>query len=301
MKRIWKWTGIGVGVLVAGLIVVAAVLYIIGDRRLGRRYDVAVAPLVIPTDEAAIARGRHLVEAVTLCHGCHGDDLGGGVLVDDPLIATIYASNLTAGRGGIGARYTDADFVRAIRHGVNPDGRGLMIMHSDAYHHLGREDLAAIIAYVKSVPPVDREVPATHGAPLGKVLVALGLFDRETMPLIAAERIDHAAPLVPAPPAAVTAEYGRYLVSVALCAMCHGRDLRGGPPIEKGMPPAPNIAVYGAPTGWSAEQFLSTLRTGVTPAGRALDPEAMPWEVFGLMTDDELGAIRRYLTTLATP
>jgi mono/diheme cytochrome c family protein len=174
-----------------------------------------------------------------------------------------------------------------------------MIMHSDAYHNLSATDLAAIVAYIRSVPPVDTVLPATRGGVLGRVFVALGMFDRAAMPLIPAEVIDHDAPLAAAPAPGPTAEYGRYLVSIGLCRMCHGADLRGGPPIEEGSPPGPNIAAYGAPGGWSDDAFVTTIRTGLTPYGKALDREAMPWEVYARMTDEELTAIWRYVTSLA--
>jgi cytochrome c553 len=290
-----KWAGVALVAALAVLFLAAVVLYFRGGARFNRLYDLQVADVPIPTDEAAIARGRHLAEAVTLCNACHGDDLGGTVIMDGPNIATIVASNLTSGRGGVGRTYADVDYVRAIRHGVNRDGRGLMIMHSDAYHRLGRDDLAAIVAYVKSVPPVDRENPPTRGAALGRVLLALGLFDMEAMPLFPAEVIDHAAPLAETPPPGVTPEYGQYLASIALCAMCHGSDFKGAPPIEEGAPPGPNIAVYGLDDPWSEDQFITAIRTGTTPYGRPLNPEAMPWQIYGRMTDDELRAIRRYL------
>lgn len=297
MRRVIRWVAVTLGIFVSIVAVVAVVLYIRGGSRLFRTYDIPVASLDIPTDDQAIARGRHLAQAVTLCAACHGDDLSGKVLFDEPRIATVYASNLTSGRGGVGNTYRDADYVRAIRHGVNPDGRGLMIMHSDAYHRLSQEDLVAIIAYIKSVPPVDREVPATSPAALGRILVALGLFDSEQVPLIPAELIDHEAPFAVAPPEGANAEYGRYLVSIGLCTMCHGSNLRGGPPIEEGAPPGPNIAAYGAP-GVLEERFVSTMRTGVTPYGRVLDAEAMPWKVYANMTDEELGAVWRYLMSV---
>ncbi len=299
MRKLVRWVALAAAGLLVLIIVVGAALYFMGGARLGRTYDPQVARIPIPTDSASVARGGHLVEAVTLCHGCHGEDLAGGVLVDEPGIARIYASNLTSGRGGVGGVYTDVDWVRAIRHGVNPEGRGLMIMHSDAYQKLGMADLAAIVAYVKSVPPVDREHPPTRGAALGKVFIALGLFDTESMPLIPAEVIDHTAPLPQVPSPSVTADYGRYLVSVSLCAMCHGPTMTGGPPIEEGAPAAPSVATYGETDGWSEEQFLGTIRTGVTPDGRALDPEHMPWTVYARMTDDELRAIRMYLAAVA--
>lgn len=298
MIKALKWAGIGLAGLVLLAAVAAAILYVRGGARINRTYDIAVAAVPVPTDSATVARGRRLAEAVTLCTGCHGDDLAGEVLIDEPMMATVYASNLTAGRGGVGTTYEDADYVRAIRHGVNDAGRGLMIMHSDAYHNLSAADLGAIIAFVRSMPAVDKEHPETRGGPLGRIFVALGMFDRESMPLIPAETIDHDAPFADPPTPAKTAAYGRYLVSLALCSMCHGDDFQGGPPMEEGAPLAPNIAALAAPGAWSEEQFIGTLRTGVTPYGKALDADVMPWERYGGMTDEELGAIWRYLVSL---
>ena len=299
MRKVARWTLIGAGSVAAVVVLAAGVLYIKGSVRLNRTYDIAVDAIRTgsPVD-SAISRGRHLAEAVTLCQACHGETLAGQAIVDEPGIATIYASNLTSGRGGTGSRYTDADYVRAIRHGVNPDGRGLMIMHSDAYNNLTETDLAGLIAYVKSVAPVDNEVPPVRAAILGRIFVGLGLFDMESMPLIPAEVIDHARPVPAGPLPAVSVEYGRYLVSIAMCRLCHGPDLAGGPPIEEGAPPSPNIAVYGQPGGWSDEQFMNTLRSGVTPYGKTLNGEAMPWEVYRRMTDDELMAVWSYVKTV---
>ncbi len=300
MKRFLKWGSIALAVLVGLAAVTAVALFVFGGARLNRSWDVPVAAVVVPTDEESIARGRHLVESIALCSACHSSDLGGELLFEEPGIASVYASNLTAGRGGVGGMYSDADFVRAIRHGINADGRGLMIMHSDAYNGMGLEDLGAVIAYVRSVPPVDRELPSRKTEPLGRVMVALGLFDTENMPLIPAEIIDHERPIPAVPPRGVTAEYGSYLASLALCAMCHGRELTGGPPVEPGAPLPPNIAAYAAPGGWSEEQFIRTIRTGATPYGKALDPAHMPWNVYSGMTDDELAAIWRYIGSVAS-
>ncbi len=298
MRRFVKWAGIGLAGLVGLLALAVAVLYIAGGARLNRSYDIQVEAISIPSGEAALARGRHLVEAVTFCQACHGEDLGGTVLEAEPGIFTLAPSNLTAGRGGVGATYTDADYVRAIRHGVNPEGRGLLIMHSDYYHNLSAPDLGAIIAYIRSLTPVDNSEARTQVAPLGRIMIALGLFDMESMPLIPAELIDHSAPFAVPPPPGMTDGYGQYLVSIALCSLCHGPSLTGAPPIEPGLPAGPDLTISGAPGGWSEAQFVSTLRTGVTPTGRALDPEHMPWEYYRNMTDDELEAIWRYLQSL---
>lgn len=67
----------------------------------------------------------------------------------------------------------DLYYVRAIRHGVNPQGRGLLIMHSDAYHNLSEVDLGALIAYLKSLPPVDNVLPDRRIELLGRMIMAV--------------------------------------------------------------------------------------------------------------------------------
>lgn len=300
MKRVLKWVGIALAGLVGLLVLASVVLYIIGSNRLNETHEIQLENVAIPTSESAIARGQHLVEALTFCRGCHGDELEGKAFIDEPMMATVYAPNLTSGQGGVGATYTDADYVGAIRHGVNQEGRGLMIMHSDAFHNLSEEDLGAVIAYVKSVPPVDKAIPDRRLLPLGRIFVALGFFDSEAIPLISAEVIDHGAPFAARPEVGATAEYGQYLISITLCAMCHGSELRGGPPLEEGMPAGPGIVAYGAPGGWSEEQFVTTIRTGVTPSGKELDPEFMPWDIYANLTDDELAAMWQYIASISS-
>lgn len=298
MKKVLRWIGIALGSLVALLVVAAVVLYILGSARINRTYDIQPEAIAIPTDAAAIARGKHLVEALTFCGGCHGENFGGDAFEDEPMIATFYANNLTSGRGGVGATYSDADYVRAIRHGINPQGRGFMIMHSDVYHNLSQQDLGAMIAYLKSVPAVDNELPEFKIYPLGNIMVALGVFDSEALPLIPAELIDHNAPFKEMPAQGTTVEYGGYLMSITLCHMCHGSDLAGGPPLEPDMLPAPNLTPGGELGGWSEANFIQTMRTGVSPDGDKINPDFMPWDMYANMTDEELKSLWLYLQSL---
>jgi len=151
MKNLLKWIGIAFGGLVGLLVLASVVLYVIGSARLNKTHEIQLENIAILTSESAITRGQHLVEVLTFCQACHGDNLEGEVFIDESIIATVYAPNLTSGQGGVGAIYTDADYVGAIRHGVNPEARGLMIMHSDVFHNLSQEDLGAVIAYTKSL------------------------------------------------------------------------------------------------------------------------------------------------------
>jgi len=139
------------------------------------RFDVPRVAVAVPADAAAVARGRHLSEAVAVCTVCHGDDLGGRLAFEHPLLGRGYTPNLTAGRGGIGAAYDAADWDRALRHGVDRSGRGLLFMPVDHYQHLSDADLGAMIAYYRSMPPVDNERTGLELTLLARTMIDLGL------------------------------------------------------------------------------------------------------------------------------
>lgn len=294
MRTGLKWIGIGLGSLLALAVIAASVLVAIGSSKLNRSYQIAPETLALSTPEDALARGRHLEVAVLGCTDCHGADLAGDLLLEEPGLFEVHAPNLTSGAGGVAARYDDADWVRAIRHGVDPDGRGLLFMPAEVFNELSSEDLASIIAYVRSFPPVDNAVPSPSISPLGRIVIGLGQLP-ETL-LVPASGIDHDAPITDRVVPAATAEYGSYLASIAYCTLCHGQNLSGGafPYPDPDAPPVPSLAAAG---GWTAEQFMATLRTGITPSGEILDEEYMPWGDFD-MTDEELTAIWLHVRAL---
>jgi mono/diheme cytochrome c family protein len=272
------------------MVLTGAAIYVFSDRSLNRTWEVTPEPLAILSDSATLARGRHLVTVRLLCTDCHGPDLGGHVVIDGMPFGRFVAPNLTP--GGVGAAYSDADWVRSIRHGIRPNGKSLLFMPSDVFAHLGAEDLAAVIAYIKTVPAVSRTNPATELGPVGRMLVATN-----KAPLVMAKLIDHDAPIPTAPPEGVTVEYGRYLVASGGCPACHGPNLSGGKiagsPED---PPATNLT----PTGigeWSEADFLRAFREGKRPNGTDIHP-FMPWKTLGGMTDAELQAIYQYLKTV---
>ena len=181
------------GLVVAGAALViglaAGAIYYISTTRLNQKVDVPTESVAIPTDITAIQRGQHLASAVAACAECHGPNLAGKVQVDDPLLARIVAPNLTRGRGGVGATFTNADFVRAIRYGVDPSGRQLLLMPSDDFNTFSDPDLGAIIAYIRSLPPINTALPPNDIRALGLLLFALG-----QLPLQPAANIDRLAP-----------------------------------------------------------------------------------------------------------
>ena len=210
-------------------------------------------------------------------------------------MAILAAPNLTSGQGGVSSNYTtDADWERAIRHDVRPDGTGLLIMPSQHFTHYSDEDVAALIAYLKSVPPADNELPSRTFGPMGRMLVALGAFP------FASELIDQTAAHTPSAPSGVTEERGHYLTQISACAECHGEGLVGRSPeeAEEGPPAGPNLTPSGELASWSEADFIQTIRTGVTPAGEQLDPMEMPWPNYSRFPDDDLKAIYFYLQSL---
>ena len=293
MKKVFKWIGIGIGSLVGLILLVALVLFFIGNARLNKSYDFPPSDITLPTDEASLEFGKHRAEV--LCAGCHGPDLSGieNWFSAGPL-GTIDSANLTSGEGGFGREATSVeDYVRAIRHGIDPEGKPIFMPAVVSTAYLSDEDLAAIIAYVKSVPPVDHVTHGQNFTPLAKIMLAAGMLDK-----LPVETVSHAT-RVSAPPQGVNKEYGEYMVNTNDCRICHGPKLNGGPfPDPTITKISPNLTPGGELAAWTEEQFIMALRTGVTPSGHNLDNQFMPWKGYSKFYDDELMAMWLYLQSL---
>src|SRR5690606_35313417 len=71
---------------------------------------------------SAIERGRHLVRARYACADCHGEDLSGGVMIDDPAMGRLLGPNLTSGKCSIVSDYTPSDWVHLVLRCLRPAG-----------------------------------------------------------------------------------------------------------------------------------------------------------------------------------
>jgi mono/diheme cytochrome c family protein len=245
--------------------------------------------------ERAIERGRHLLEARYGCTGCHGDNFGGGVMVDAAPIGRLFGPNLTTGSGSRTVTFTPADWDRIVRHGILPGGRPA-VMPAEDFQRMADQELSDIITYIRTVPPVDTVMPPRSFGPLGKVLAATGQF------VLAATIIEsHDAVHVVAPPeAAVTLEFGRHLAGP--CMGCHRADLGGGP-IVGGDPawvPARNLTPDATGlAGWTYEQFTTAMRQATRPDGTALRaPMTFVQPYAQRMTDVELEALWLYIQSV---
>jgi mono/diheme cytochrome c family protein len=275
------------------LIIVASigVIYGASSYRLSRKHAVTVREIPIPSDAVTVQRGHHLV-TTRGCMDCHGADLGGAKVIDDAMAGKIHGANLTRGAGGLPADYSDVDFLRAIRHGVTRDGRPLVLMPSQEYTTLSDEDVSAMIAYLKTVPAVDRPRGQVSPGPIVRLLMVLGEVK------LATEEIDHNATQLAAITPAVSVEYGKYLA--AACIGCHGPNLSGGkiPGAPPDWPAAENLTPHESTRirEWTETQFVDVLRTQQRPDGSKLHP-VMP-AAFGQMNDVEIKALWAYIRTL---
>jgi mono/diheme cytochrome c family protein len=290
MKRALKTVGIVLMTLVvAGVVTVGAMIQW-SRSSLERVYDVDGVDLTLPTDPVSIEDGHRMFRAYG-CAECHGADGGGRELMTEGP-AYIAPPNITA----IATVWPTSSFDLAVRHGVSSSGRPYILMPAHEYWGLDDESLARIVAYIRTLPPVDRSNPPSEVYLLGHFLHAIDAF-----PLVPAERVDHHARR---PPLGVrgTLGFGQWIGRA--CTGCHGDHLSGG------QIPGTDPAVLGTPrnitpdqaTGigaWGDDDLRAALREGRTPDGGTLNTAFMPWETaYQYLTDDEIHSLWLYLQTV---
>jgi mono/diheme cytochrome c family protein len=262
------------------------------DSSMNKVYDLPVKPLERSTDEAVLARGQHLSEAIVACVNadCHGPDLGGGKTLEFGPLGKVTGPNISA--GGLGAAYSDGELVRLIRHGVKKDGRSVRFMPSHEINWLPDADLAAVISYLRTLPPSNKPNGPTELGLMAKIVDRLDLISLDV-----ARHIDHANIEI-APPPAPTAAYGRFVVRG--CTGCHGERLSGGPiPAAPPELPVPlNLTPHETGLkGWTYEDFDRLLTTGMRKNGKKLDP-FMPISAYVKMDETEKKALWAHLSSL---
>src|SRR5437773_3867395 len=278
---------IGLYVIVA-LIAIAALLallaHVLSERKRQRTIEVPVDALAFVSDDASIARGKHLFMSRG-CAECHGENGGGHVVIDQGGMF-IKSPNITRRAGSAAANYGEVDWVRTIRHGIKPDKHPMILMPSADYNQMTNADLAALIAYARSLPPVDGEGAVIQLPLIVKALYAVGKVKDD------ADTIDHTRPPPNPVPDAVTPENGAYVANI--CIGCHGPGLSGGeiPGAPPDWPPAANLtpgngsamARYDTPN-----KFAAMLRTAKRPDGSDVS-SVMPFATLRNLSDTEVGA-----------
>lgn len=292
MKRWVKWISGGLGVLVvlaAGAAVVGTQL---AERKSQRQIKVNVQPVIFPNDAAALERGKYLFNSRG-CTDCHGANGAGREFINDGKGLRLAGANISPGEGNVVARYTPEDWVRTLRHGVKPDGRPLFLMPSEDYNRFTDADLGALVAYVRSLPPVK------GGAAVVELSLPVKLLYGFDAIKDSAQKIDHALPPATAVAEGVTAAHGAYVVN--MCIGCHGPGLSGGkiPGTPPDWAPAANLTPGegSVMTRYKdAGQFVAMLRSGKRPDGTAVT--VMPFESLRELNDVDAQALYAYLKTV---
>lgn len=280
------------GIILLLLIPIIGYLFIASniDQRAVRKYTFKDEVIVIDTTKQNIQRGAHLIE-IKGCTDCHGKDLSGKVFLNETGLGLISASNLTKGKGGLASDYGVKEWVLALKHGVNKDGKPLLFMPSHETALLSKQDINAIISYCERIKNVDRVLPESKIGPLVKILT---YYDK--MPLLPVEMIDHEKPMILQAEKNVGIAQGAYLA--VSCRGCHRDNMDGGDPLVPGMPSVPSITKRGNLKNWNAEEFRIALKTGKTPSGHQMKNDEMPWKMTGKYTDDEIQSLYLYLKSL---
>jgi mono/diheme cytochrome c family protein len=285
MKAV-KFLALALAGLLGLLIVLAAAVMVNGWRIVHSRPSNRLAELGVAPDSSLRAQGEHLVR--TSCAGCHSPNmqppLSGGeedflAQPGMPPFGHLVAPNLTP--GGRLREYSDAELARAIREGVNREGRLMLIMPSPRFHRLSDRDVAALIAFLRSQPAVTHDGRKRELSPLAYLVLGAHQFEMSGTPEVKRPQ--------DGPPAGETPEYGEYLVSALTCQDCHGPDLHGG---TKGQLPPLGPDLVALASAHTLQQFDGALRHGQSARdGHSLDPTKMPYAVYANLNDSEVAAI----------
>jgi cytochrome c553 len=298
------------------ILCLAAVLAVAVTATIGWRPFIGprIRPLTDRTFQSTperLARGKYLVENEAVCVYCHSphdwtkpgapilpgmEGAGMDFRILKGLPGDVYVPNITPDPETGAGKWTDDMLARAIREGIGHDGRTLFpMMPYETYRHLPDEDVASIVVFLRSLPPVRNPLPKTEI-----------IFPVKYLIRSAPEPVTEP---VSAPDLSDPVKRGEYLVNIAGCRDCHT-------PMDKGAP-LPNLDMAGGqifegpwgrvatanltpdPSGipyYDEALFLQAIRTGSVKA-RPLSP-IMPWAYYGGMTDEDLKAIFAYIKTL---
>lgn len=288
LRRIFSY-GLG-GVL--GLTVVAAiVVYLWSEIIMRRRYEPKPQPIAHAPPEL-IAQGHRLAR-LHGCLSCHGEGLTGNHVFEAWSVGDIIAPNLTK----LARQRSDEQLTVAIRQGIAPDGRGLLVMTSAVHARMLPEETAALIAWLRSLPVKDGLEAPFKLRLLGRLMLILGDFRLQP---VAVQQYQESMP----PDIGPTHAEGRRLAAT-ICAECHGPDLRGGSRPFADFNPSfgrpgnlpPDLDIAGA---YDLSGFRRLMRTGVPISGKDLGiMSSVAKRDLSYLTDHEIEALHGYLVARA--
>ena len=311
MKTFWKIL-IAVAALLVVVVVGGIIYYSVTFPKVGPPEDIKISA----TPEM-LKRGEYLARHVAVCVDCHsthdltrygmpimsgtvgkgGEDFGAFIKLN----GTLYSSNITPSSL---KDWTDGEVLRAVTEGVNKDGKALFpMMPYLSFGTMDRSDMEAIVAYIRTLEPVENQVsPTKLPFPLNIII--------PTVP--------RAANFAPRPDTTDLVAHGKYLATMASCGECHSQQVHGKVPegmewaggmefeLPFGVVRSANLTPD-VETGigrMTKEEFIAKFKSYApgtfVPAEVGLEGAntVMPWILFSEMTDYDLGAIHEYLKTL---
>ena len=307
-RRSWKKFA-GITVAVVTILVVVGISVTIGWRPLLGAKKRALTDRKFEATPQRLVRGKYLVDGVMGCFGCHTDQdwskpgappvsgkEGSGHAWYDQDLPWLTAPNITPDKETGAGNWSDDVLARAIREGIGHDGRALFpIMPYPLYRQMSDEDLASVVVYLRTVPAVRNQLPAT------KMPFPLNfLMQNMPQPVTAS---------VPPPDQSTPVARGNYLVRMSACIDCHtpqekgepmpGLDFAGGFLMHEPQGDVVSANITPAASGigyYSENSFVQAMRIGRVGA-RPLH-SSMPWYFYGKMNDADLKSVFAFLQTL---
>ena len=305
------WRVLWIGLMALGVFLLSGISMTIGWRPVVGPRARTLTTREFERTPQRLERGRYIFMGLSGCVHCHspfdisrrglppvaGMTGAGQVLIDEASPGRIVAPNLTPDVETGSGSWTDDQIARAIREGIGHDGRTLFpMMPYKNFQSMSDEDLASVVVFLRSLPPIRHELPKTKIAFPAKYLIK-GLPRPISSPVSAPDPGDRI-------------QWGKYLVSLANCADCHtaraaggtpipGMDFAGGSPIKFGTEASASTNLTPDASGipyYDEALFISTLRTGAVGA-RQLS-SLMPFVIYRNLSDDDLKAMFAYLCTL---
>jgi cytochrome c553 len=278
MNRVLKWAGYGLAGVVGACALAVGGAYAVSEAMIRWPVEKPKATLVASGDPGAVARGLKVAK-LNGCHDCHGQKLEGLLFHDEMPIIRAWGPNLSRAL----AEQSDADFDRAVRHGVAADGRRLWMMPSSAFAHLTDPEMADLMAYLRTYKPTGETQPRFQVGPVGRLGVLLGQFKSEP---------DNIAANGPLKLEDLGPEHAVGRQVARACVECHGQTLEGSPLVK-----APDLSMVAS---YDPADFEKLLRTGVAAGGRKLGlmSDVAPAR-FNALSSAEIAALQGYLKARA--
>ena len=274
MGLVWRWIGLGLGVLAGLALAAIACIYIASESVIERRYALPPSNFHVAENTSAIVRGQRLVQGYG-CSDCHGKDLQGAYIED----FAMTSRNLTV----LVKTFSDADFYRVLRYGLRPNGTSVAeTMPSDAFQYMREADIADIVAYLRSLPAVGVSVPEPSYGLKARYNLLFGDGKTDVM-WFALQK--------PALDLGPKYALGRQL-AMAACGECHTTTLQGSP-APAGLAAPPDLSIVAS---YDRGDFFRFMRTGRAAGNRELPlMSRTARRRFSHFNDAELGEIYNYL------